>query len=124
MGVRLAGIALVLTVPFTRAQTNTPSRPEFEVASIKPSTTNCCTTAGFGNGGVSDRNVTLKMLMAGAYRLQEFQISGGPRWVGSDHFDVEAKAADHSTDPDQLRLMLQSLLADRFKLEVHREMKA
>ena len=95
---------------------------QFDVASIKPSKAGA-TMAGVGNGGASERNVTVKMLIALAWRLQEFQISGGPGWMGSDRFDVEATAEDRNTDPDQLRLMLQSLLADRFQLKFHRETK-
>jgi len=63
------------------------------------------------------------MLVGLAYRLQEFQISGGPGWIGSDRFDVEGKAGNPKADPDQVRLMLQSLLEDRFKLKLHRETK-
>ena len=99
------------------------TRPEFEVASIKPNKANSPVVFGVGNGQGGGRDVTLKMLIGLAYRLQEFQISGGPGWVGSDRFDVEGKAEDPKADPDQLRLMLQSLLEDRFKLKVHRETK-
>ena len=60
------------------------------------------------------------MLIAAAYRVKEFQIGGGPRRIGSDRFDVEKKAENPRADPDQLRLMLQSLLEDRFQLELHR----
>jgi uncharacterized protein (TIGR03435 family) len=45
------------------------------------------------------------------------------RWIGSDRFDVEGKAENPRADPDQLRLMLQSLLEDRFQLKLHRENK-
>jgi uncharacterized protein (TIGR03435 family) len=96
---------------------------QFDVASIKPEKRNIGTTFGVGNSGASESNVTLKMVIALAWRLQEFQISGGPAWVGSDRFDIEAKAAERNADPDQLRLMLQSLLADRFQLRFHRETK-
>jgi uncharacterized protein (TIGR03435 family) len=96
---------------------------QFDVASIKPTKANGGTTFGVGNGGGGGRNVTLKTLIGLAWRLQEFQISGGPAWVGSDRFDIEAKAEDRNADPDQLRLMLQSLLADRFQLKYHRETK-
>ena len=63
------------------------------------------------------------MLIAFAYRLQQFQISGGPRWIDSDRFDVEGKAEDPQAGFDQVRLMLQSLFEDRFKLKAHRETK-
>jgi uncharacterized protein (TIGR03435 family) len=63
------------------------------------------------------------MLIGTAYLVQEFQISGGPGWIGSDRFDVEGKAEDPNADYGQLRLMLQSLLEDRFQLQLHREVR-
>src|SRR5262249_46188859 len=61
--------------------------------------------------------------------VQDFQIIGGPSWVKSDRFDIEARAAAGSVRPstipvavpDDVALMLQSLLEDRFKLKLHRE---
>jgi uncharacterized protein (TIGR03435 family) len=97
-------------------------RPSFEVASAKPSKAGS-PMAGVGVGSSNSRNVTLKSLMAVAYRIQDFQIAGGPSWVGTDRFDVEAKAEDPRAAQDQVRLMLQSLLEDRFKLRIHREMR-
>jgi len=97
-------------------------KPAFEVASVRPSRTGA-PMFGVGVGRSSSQSVTLRMLMTVAYRVQDFQISGGPSWVGSDRFDVEARAEDPNADPDQVRLMLQSLLEDRFKLKLHRETK-
>jgi uncharacterized protein (TIGR03435 family) len=74
--------------------------------------------------------MTLKMLINNAYRLTALGgsldqlLTGGPNWVTTDAFDVEAKAEDpEHTTQDQLRQMLQNLLAERFKLKVHREKK-
>jgi uncharacterized protein (TIGR03435 family) len=120
---KLMVVVAVALTPLAIAQTSQPSRPEFAVASIKPNRTNCCVTAGVGNGGGGGTDVTVKMLIVTAYRIQEFQISGGPGWIGSDRFDVEGKAEDRKADFGQLRLMLQSLLEDRFKLKLHRETK-
>ena len=122
MNWRRIGIALAISAGLVRSQT---ARPEFAVTSVKPNHTGCCTTWGAGNrgGGGGGKNVTLKELMGFAYRLQQFQISGGPRWIGSDRFDIEGKADDPNPDFDQVRLMLQSLFEDRFKLKVHRETK-
>jgi len=53
-----------------------------------------------------------------AYHLTEQQISGGPKWLDSDLYDIEAKANGPATD-DELRKMLQALLAERFGLGVH-----
>jgi bla regulator protein BlaR1 len=78
-------------------------------------------------------NVTLKMLVRIAYGIQDAQIEGGPGWLGSDHYDIQAKA-DSSVDaelkklpPDEAKLvkehMLQELLADRFHLKIERQTK-
>jgi uncharacterized protein (TIGR03435 family) len=123
MKVSLIGIPLMAAIGLAQSQTGTTTRPEFAVTSVKPNKTGCCMEGGVGNGGGGGRDVTLKFLLAFAYRLQQFQISGGPRWIGSDRFDVEGKAEDPRTGFDQLRLMLQSLLEDRFKLKLHRETK-
>jgi uncharacterized protein (TIGR03435 family) len=67
--------------------------------------------------------VTLKMLIACAYRIQQFQVSRGPSWIDSDRFDIEGRAEDPKVDFDQLRLMLRSMFEDRFNLKSHRETK-
>ena len=78
-------------------------------------------------------NITLKMLVRLAYDVQEAQIDGGPSWLNSDHYDIQAKA-DSSVDaelkklpPDEAKLvkerMLQELLADRFHLRIDRQTK-
>jgi uncharacterized protein (TIGR03435 family) len=56
-----------------------------------------------------------------AYHLTQYQLSGGPAWIESETFEPEAKAADSSTNGESLRLMLQALLAERFKLVMRRE---
>ncbi len=111
------------TIGLVQSQTRPAARPEFAVTSVKPNHTGCCTSGGVGNGGGGGKNVTLKELIGFTYRIQQFQISGGPRWIGSDRYDIEGKAEDPNADFDQLRLMLQSLFEDRFKLKVHRETK-
>jgi len=67
------------------------------------------------------RNVSLTSCIKWAYRLNAFQISG-PDWLGSAKFDIVAKVAAPATE-DQLRLMLQTLLAERFGLAFHRDKK-
>jgi uncharacterized protein (TIGR03435 family) len=116
--------ALLMTVAFVYGpalRDQQTGRPEFAVTSVKPNNSNCCVSGGVGNGGGGGRDVTLTMLIATAYQIQQFQISGGPSWIHSDRFDVEGKAEDPKADYAQLRLMLQSLLEDRFKLKLHRE---
>jgi uncharacterized protein (TIGR03435 family) len=76
--------------------------------------------AGARNGRFRTVGMHLRLLIQLAYDVKHFQVVGGPSWVGSDRYAIEAKAADTAT-PDQLRAMLQSLLADRFKLTLRRE---
>lgn len=104
------------------AQTNI--RPEFDAASIKPSAPDARGTviAMPPGGRVEIGNMTLKEMIEDAYRIQAFQISGGPSWLDSDHFDISAKAGVDLKRDDVL-LMLQSLLADRFRLVFRREVR-
>jgi uncharacterized protein (TIGR03435 family) len=126
-----ASAVLVLTglanPPQTRAQSPgaAGAHPQFEVASIKPNTSASGTMKfPFPSGGrFTATNLNLKVLISFAYKVQGFEVSGGPAWIGSDRYDVTAKAADGNIGVEQYRLMLQALLADRFKLAVHRETK-
>ncbi len=117
-----AGIALAITV-IAVAQTNPVARPEFAVASVKRNNANCCVGYGLGDGKLHGNDVTLKTLIAWAYQVQQFQILGGSSWMAADRFDVEAKTDDQKADYAHLRLMLQSLLEDRFKVRLHRDTK-
>lgn len=97
------------------------NRPEFALGSIHPSNSEARPEVGNFNGRGYGKNATLKMMMATAYQVPAFQISGGPNWVDSERFDIEARAEDPRTGYIQLRLMMQSLLEDRFRLKLHRE---
>lgn len=96
---------------------------EFEVASVKPNTsgTMMVMIRPPMGGRFTATNARLKMLVAIAYNVRNFEISGGPNWIETDGFDIEAKAADPKVNIDGLRPMLQSLLEDRFQLKVRRE---
>jgi uncharacterized protein (TIGR03435 family) len=62
------------------------------------------------------------MLIAAAYHVNDFQVSGGPKWLDSDHYDIEAKASgDARPTEKQMMAMLQRLLAERFALAIQRE---
>lgn len=67
------------------------------------------------------RNVSLKGALRWAYHVNYAQVQG-PAWLDGDRFDISARAGEPVND-DQLRVMLQALLADRFKMEVHRQTK-
>jgi uncharacterized protein (TIGR03435 family) len=67
--------------------------------------------------------VTLTDLILAAYNVKDYQVSGAPDWAtgrGSNYYDIEGRApGDAAPSADQVRLMLQSLLADRFQLKLH-----
>lgn len=79
-------------------------------------------------------NATLATLISEVYGVNDFQVSGGPSWIYSDRYDVKAEFTKLEGDDDRLpptsqlmndhRLELQSILADRFRLAIHRETKA
>ena len=101
-----------------------PPHPEFDAASLKP---NASGAPGYSigtlpGGGLRARNIHLKRLIAVAYAVTDFQIFGNVPWLESERYDLEAKAPGPADLP-QLRLMLQSLLLDRFQLKIHREPK-
>lgn len=96
--------------------------PRFEVASIKPSQGGRGAQPIPGGLRYAASGVTLKRLVMDAYRVKFEQVIGGPAWVAADHFDVNAKAERPST-AEELRIMLQNLLAERFHLQFHRTMK-
>ena len=120
----VAALALGVAAAPALAQAAAENRPAFAVASIRPANADGPVSMGVGNGQGGGHNLTLKALLAVAYRLQEFQVTGGPAWAASQRFDVEGKTEDRGADPDRLRSMLQSLLDDRFQLRLHRETKA
>jgi uncharacterized protein (TIGR03435 family) len=108
-----------------------PKTPSFEVASITPCAPGTppapmehTRTAQFTLPGGRFRAsaTTVKTLLEWAYAIQPSEHSGGPSWIGDDCYDVVAKAEGNAND-DQMRLMLRTLLADRFKLVFHRERK-
>ena len=101
-----------------------PTRPSFEVASIKPGDPNSHKVAmqRRPGGGFSTTNASLQMLIGLAYGVRDHQIAGGPNWLDSAKFNIDAKPAGSSaSEPTDIRLMLRSLLKDRFRLTVHSE---
>jgi uncharacterized protein (TIGR03435 family) len=128
----VSGFAVTTAQQAATAKETKP--PRFEVATVKP---NASGTADSGSVFQSDRyrafNSTLRQLVAEAYRVRSLQVIGGPPWVSSDRFDIEAKAEDPATlalvpQPNGTRtmpgtafLMLRELLAERFKVVAHRE---
>ena len=118
-------VAAVVVGTFVRPHAQAPAanadHPAFEVASVKPNKSGVNRIGISGRGGqFTASNVTLELLIQNAYRVQGFQVVGGPDWMRSDRFDINAKTGGIQA-PSQTALMLQALLADRFKLTAHHE---
>ena len=94
----------------------------FEAASIHPNPTGReGSVLDFEDTGLlRANNVSLKMLIRSAYSLQDDQIIGGPKWLDSDRYDIEAKTG-HPIREAEEKAFLQHLLADRFQLKTHSE---
>jgi uncharacterized protein (TIGR03435 family) len=122
-------VAFALCAVLAPAQT--PNRPlTFDVASIKPAAPQqpgrmmMGTRGGPGTpdpGQVSFMNMPLSRIIMNAYDVKSFQVTG-PSWLDSDRFDITAKIPEGATK-EQFHVMLQNLLAERFKLVVHKEKK-
>lgn len=107
--------------------------PSFEVASIKPAAP-LASDQGFSGFSMRDpsrfqvTNMNARAMIAYAYGVKDFQLTGGPDWVDSKRFDIDAKVEDSMAKTmqpmsrperqQQERMMLRSLLIDRFKLKV------
>ena len=75
------------------------------------------------HGRLTASNVTLLTLIQKGFHLKAFQISGGPAWLDAERYDIVAKTERTDISDDNLWLSLQPLLADRFKLRIHRTVK-
>src|SRR5208283_5785580 len=123
-----------VSAPAPQSQGASVQLPAFEVASIRPSNSD----SSLHNFMISPtrfrvENGTVTALIRFAYNIKsDDQLPKEPRWIGSDRFDIDAKIAESQSDAmnnlaserklDQFRLMVRSLLVNRFKLEVSRQM--
>ena len=119
----------------TQAASADAKLPSFEVASIKPD------TSGFRGmlfqfpspDHFHTINMPVRVMITFAYNVKPFQVTGGPSWIDSTGYVIDAKVEDamvaqmqkmpRAQQADQMRLMLRSLLADRFKLKLTEEKK-
>jgi uncharacterized protein (TIGR03435 family) len=101
------------------------ARPEFEVASVKKSATAMPGDVNIGvhidGAMVRCSALPMKSYIRMAYRVNDYQVLG-PDWLATENFDINAKLSEGATRA-QLPEMIQSLLADRFKLVLHRDTK-
>jgi uncharacterized protein (TIGR03435 family) len=120
---RLVLSAAVIT---TLCQTQTLPK-EFDIATIKPNAAsdNRFMIRPLPGGGLTITGVPLRMLIMEAYDVRTFQVSGGPGWMNTERWDIQAKAEDvqGQIPINQMLEMLQALITDRFHLEVHHETK-
>ena len=108
------------------AQVSSFEASSFEVASVKP----VDPPAGphvvsliVNHERLKIEAAELRQIVGLAYAIQRVLVQGGRDWADSDQFDIVAKAESADTTRDEIRTMLQTLLAERFKLVVHRETK-
>jgi len=120
LGAIAAAVTLVL---FAAGAPVAAQQPTFEVASIKRSVNQYMRFKMFP--GVTVEGATLKDIVKFAYDVEDFRVSGGPGWINSDRYDIEAKVEGKPTSFDLAlqRRRLQTLLQDRFNLAIHRETK-
>src|ERR1051326_8429050 len=112
------GIFLAAVPHFARPQVMV-----FDAATVKPNNSGSGSSSTEStNGLLRITNQTLFRMIQYAYNVRDFQISGGPAWIGSDRFDVTAKP-EGSVRDQQMKQMLQSLLAERFQLRFDRQIQ-
>ena len=118
---RLAIILLNLSIAYAQPA----EKPlAFEVASVKPADPSARRSPLqiLPGGRLTANNTPLRAIILRAYEIKPFQLIGGPAWL-DDRFAIQAQAPAGTWGDDQVRVMLQNLLAERFQLTVHRAMK-
>ena len=129
--ISLLAFALTFAVIPLLSQTAPSGKPSFEVVSIKPSAPNLGIRGGGPRGDrYTMSGASLRMLLQQGYSkansmplFGQLQIIGGPSWIDSDRYDINAKAdcSGGTITREQLQLMIQSMLEDRFQLKSHME---
>lgn len=131
-------ICFALVGPWALAQPATKPL-EFEISSVKPADpgTRISNVLPGADGSLTIQNVPLRKIVLYAYEIRDFQLAGGPSWIGDERYDIVAKAATSgrttfatAETSDQrrdrlarMRERLRSLLSDRFGLRVHEEQR-
>jgi uncharacterized protein (TIGR03435 family) len=131
---RIAPVVLIAGALFGQTRDESSNLPVFDVASVKGNTSYVRSQDRYSPAGYAAANVSLKFLIYAAYGLPDpwgpsHYLAGGPQWLDSDRYDIEARVEDGSIPRDlpakdrneKIRLMLRELLADRFHLKIHRE---
>lgn len=129
-------LALVLSSASPQSAPVSAGLPTFDAATIKPPNPDArYQKAGFYGepGGRIFFGGTIKMLVEATFNLQDYQVAGGPEWTASQWFEINAVPTEKSASRNitvrnaeptaEQRLMLQSLLRDRFGFKAHQETK-
>ena len=123
MAIAVGGI--VFHMDRLQAQQQSAEQPRFEVASVKANTSgDRIVISQSQKGRVTIRGFSVAELIRQAYGVQEFQVVGGPAWIDSLRFDVQAvypAEIAERREPGREQLMLRALLEERFHLTVHKE---
>jgi uncharacterized protein (TIGR03435 family) len=126
----ILGASLIIFTSYAAFGQGAAESPTFEVASVKPAEPqpmgmmSIMMRGGPGSadpGQITYSGVSLKNVLMNAYAVKGYQING-PKWLDSERFDIVAKIPKGATK-EQFQLMLQNLLAERFKLTLHHETK-
>lgn len=130
--IRTLTLATLVALSLSPAYSQTAAKPlAFEVASITPCKSGTPEPPGehagmvqfvYPGGRFDAKATTVKYLLEWAYGTLPAQHSGGPSWMETDRYDITAKAPGKATEPE-IKVMVQTLLADRFKLKLHVEKK-
>jgi uncharacterized protein (TIGR03435 family) len=131
----IAAVAPLRAVRQGQAPLDSGQQPPlaFDTASVKPNKSGAeerYIRIDPRGGSLTVVNLQLRALITFAYQIQSFQLEGGPDWIASDRFDILGKPEREVPSSgaffggqDPLRMMLRTLLADRFKLMMHKETK-
>ncbi len=126
----IVSAALVLAVSRVFAQSMSTKLPVFDVVSVRPNNTaSRSISIDVEKNSFTATNVTLMNLTSEAYQVKPDLVSGAPPWMSAVRYDVQAKVLDgegvdlEAFTDKQRGPMLQAVLADRFQLKLHTEMK-
>jgi uncharacterized protein (TIGR03435 family) len=122
-------VRIVLAAIFTTILASAQTAPAFDVASVRVAPGMMGREGMHGMpvsikiepGTVTMRSATFRNVVRWAYHVVDFQVTG-PDWIDQQRYDIVAKASGEASE-DQMRLMMQALLADRFKLTAHKQTK-
>jgi uncharacterized protein (TIGR03435 family) len=123
---RTATLAIVRILLMTATAGAQTAAVEFDVASVKPVPLPVpphVVSLLINHGTLRVEAAELRQVVGLAYKIQRIRVLGGPAWMDADLFDIVAKTDKADAGPDEIRPMLQTLLAQRFNLSAHRETK-